>query len=696
MNLRNPYERYQQNMNINLVNKEEEEEKEKDTEYRGGDKIAFALKMNYITKDLVNFCKNHKKKELYELLYDLAAYKIEKKNYNTINFKQTLFEKLEQMLIEISCLKKVDMQSGCAQNLFLWYKRKMKTYEDLKKIQEKSYKEKDEIDDMEQYLEKEAEKNQEEENNNIIMNDEEKNVRENLKHRNRDMLFKDMLQDYKRKQIKNPYLTSQPKTSMDNAPIQIKNEKLMSKTLSSSSFKNYSHTGELTTFYSTRNGKNAFTLRKNLADEEKTYYSLLGNTNKKSIPPLNRETKYSYSYNRPEYDYNLMLIENNIIQNKMKELREKRTNEEMKEKLNLFGKTKAKYHENIVNKYELKNIIKMYSNTNDFNSSILQKYKYITPNAPRDMSTRAIWKSKSNEMKDNSFDEKMKENKNKNELILNDFKRGKRSYSQILKKTDFFFKEKPKIDINQVKNIDNNSKTILEKEKHEIKVSKIKMKETIDRNKRYFKLKENYYGIPNDTYFNILSKNPLFKQKFLYDKMCNVKFKKIETNIKEDTEKDESESEYHNFYMSAYDFGNIKKLGKFSNKTIEFDKSVKKRNKDTNIIEAFESSRDNFLNFRKTMDSWKKENYEKLYNRLRKSKDNVGHSNANYPSESRFISSKRKNNIRLIKQNSLENALINPNEQNIYPRYFLPRSGSMLLKRRTLNEKKGKSKKKKK
>ena len=64
MNLRNPYERYQQNMNINLVSKEEEEEKEKDTEYRGGDKIAFALKMNYITKDLVNFCKNHKKKRI--------------------------------------------------------------------------------------------------------------------------------------------------------------------------------------------------------------------------------------------------------------------------------------------------------------------------------------------------------------------------------------------------------------------------------------------------------------------------------------------------------------------------------------------------------------------------------------------------------------------------------------------------------
>ena len=42
--------------------------------------------------------------------------------------------------------------------------------------------------------------------------------------------------------------------------------------------------------------------------------------------------------------------------------------------------------------------------------------------------------------------------------------------------------------------------------------------------------------------------------------MCNVKFKKIETNIKEDIEKDESEIEYHNFYISAYDFGNIKKI----------------------------------------------------------------------------------------------------------------------------------------
>ena len=94
------------------------------------------------------------------------------------------------------------------------------------------------------------------------------------------------------------------------------------------------------------------------------------------------------------------------------------------------------------------------------------------------------------------------------------------------------------------------------------------------------------------------------------------------------------------------------------------------------------------------MNSWKKENFEKLYNRLKKNKDNIAQ--MNYTPESKFIQFKRKINIKQEKQNSLEYALINPIEQNLYPRYFLPRSGSMLLKRRTLIEKKGKGKKKKK
>ena len=148
------------------------------------------------------------------------------------------------------------------------------------------------------------------------MNEEEKNVKENLKHRNKDMLYKDMLIDYKRKLIKTP--------ETSNNIIPEKNEKNLYKTLSSNSFKNFSHTGEMTTFYSTKKGKNSFTLRKNLGLTEQNYYSLYNDNNKKYFPPLNREVKYSYSYNRPEYNYNTMIIENNVLENKIKNFREKR------------------------------------------------------------------------------------------------------------------------------------------------------------------------------------------------------------------------------------------------------------------------------------------------------------------------------------------------------------------------------------
>ena len=271
-------------------------------------------------------------------------------------------------------------------------------------------------------------------------------------------------------------------------------------------------------------------------------------------------------------------------------------------------------------------------------------------------------------------------------------KLGKRSYSQIIDKKFNFLKEDPKMEINKIKNMDNNTKKILEKEKDEIKVIKIKLKQPKEKiNKKYVKLKENYSDIPNDVIYEIFNKNALFKQKFLYDNLCNIKFKKDEANIKKDTENEESESEYHNFYMSAYDFGNIKKLEKFSKNSSENNKPNKTRNE--NIIETFDSNKDNFLNFRKTMNSWKRDNFEKLYNTI-KSKEN--NDQTNLTPESKFISFKRKMNLRQRKQNSLLYAMVNPIEQSLYPTYFLPRNGSMLLKRKTLNEKKGKNKKKKK
>ena len=687
------FNRFQPNLNLTNNHQQinsEEKEKDKEFEYKGGDKIAFAVKRNYISKNLINFCKGENNKRLDELLSDLISFKLEKKILDSMNFKQIIFDHLEKMIIEISCLTNGEIREERIQKLFLWYKAKIKLFEDIRKIQEKSYKEKNEIDDLEILNEKESEKNKVKEE---IINEEEKNVKEDLKHRNKDMLYKDMLEDYKRKHIRNKYMSeniTKANKELESSPT--KNEKFMYKTLSSTSFKNYSHSGEMTTFYSTKNGKNAFTLKKNLGNEEQNYYSLFNLYNKNYIPPLDKETKFSYSYNRPKYDYNTMIIENNIIEKKIKELKEKRTKEEIKEKLDKFGTGKAKYKESIINKYELKNVINMYANTNDFNSNLLQKYKIKSPMSKNNLPKR-FSKLKESKLNDGSYDDNMIGNKfEKKENMIRPRKLGRRSYSQIISNNFNFLKEDPKMEINKIKNMDNNTKKILEKEKNEIKVIKIKLKQPKEKiYKKYENLKENYSDIPNDVIYEIFNKNALFKQKFLYDNICNIKFKKDEANIKKDTENDESESEYHNFYMSAYDFGNIKKLEKFSKNSNENNKPNKTRNE--NIIETFDSNKDNFLNFRKTMNSWKRDNFEKLYNRI-KSKEN--NEQTNLTPESKFITFKRKMNLRQRKQNSLLYAMVNPIEQSLYPTYFLPRNGSMLLKRKTLNEKKGKSKKKKK
>ena len=565
-------------------------EKEDEKEYKGGDKLDFALKRNFISKYLINFCKNEKNKKLDEMLLDLITYKIYKKPDEPFNLRQIIFKKLEKMMIEISCLRNEEIRMEKIQKLFLWYKGRIKAFEDIRKIQEKSYKGIDEIDDLEVFNEKELKKKSQKED--IIINEEEKKVKEDLKHRNIDMLYKDMLENYKIKNIKESCISgNNTKSNKELDSFPIKNDKTLYKTLSSSSFKNYSHLGEITTFYSTKNGKNSFTLKKKLGIIEQTYYSSFNN--KRHFPELNRETKFSYSYNRPNYDYNTMIIENNIIGSKFKQLKEKREKEEINDKLEIFGMKKAKYKENIINKYELKKLINMYTNDNQFNTALLKKYKLKTPLIKKEIKLKSL---DNKNIIDDNFLKNNEESKNDFIKLKNDSKRSFNGFN--------FLNEKPKIKINQIKNIDLNKNSILEKKKNEINVIRIKLKQAKDRiQKKYMDLKEDYSDIPNDIIYNIFNKNPLFKEKFLYGRMCGIKSKKDEITNKEDYERDESESEYHNFYMSAYDFSNLQKLENFSNKT---EKKNKTRNEENNIIEAFDSSKDDFLNFRKTMSTWKK------------------------------------------------------------------------------------------
>ena len=451
------------------------------------------------------------------------------------------------------------------------------------------------------------------------------------------MLFKDMLDDYKRKHLMEPYGTStgekkEKKTIPDNfenientenAPI---NEKKMYKTLSMTSFKNLSNNGEISTFYSTKNGQNSFSLRKDLMKpyslydkveggiSEKTFYSVFNNDNKTFFPPLNRETKFSYSFNRPIYNYYSMYAEKKIIQNKMKNLAEKRSREEIDEKMEKYGYNRAKYKEGIINKYELRDIVNMYVNTNEFNSTLLEKYKHNAKiNTKQENENKMIaGESKlsgdKSDLKSKNFVVPIKK-----DSLFNISRKVRRSQSCAMINYNTL-DDKQKMETNKVKNIDINSKSILESNKEDIKIIKLKLKQPKDKIKtRLLKYHENSSKIPNDVIPNLYLKNSLFKYKMLYNNICGVDFKK-EGKAKEVDTGEDSESEYHNFYMSAYDFGNLKKIEsykKINNRKNNSNSTRNKIKKQTNekINKTFNINKDNFLNFRKTMSSWKKKRF---------------------------------------------------------------------------------------
>lgn len=113
-----------------------------------------------------------------------------------------------------------------------------------------------------------------------------------------------------------------------------------------------------------------------------------------------------------------------------------------------------------------------------------------------------------------------------------------------------------------------------------------------------------------------------------------------------------------------------------------------------NINKTYNLNKDNYLNFRKTMSSWKKNNFEKLCNKIMKNKENIDKKSNN--DENKGIYNRRIISRDLKTQNSMFNAMINPIDNIIFPKYFLPRSGSMLLIKKEQDGKRNKRHKKKK
>ena len=289
-----------------------------------------------------------------------------------------------------------------------------------------------------------------------------------------------------------------------------------------------------------------------------------------------------------------------------------------------------------------------------------------------------------------------------------------------------------KIYMDKIKNID--KKTNLIKENENIQKIDIKFKISEKSNKNILK-NNNLNNSSMDIHSQIFSSEALIEQKLNYlnyinhlgnkenedetETLKNDEIKEEELNKKdndndkENKDETETESYYNPFYynLSAFHINNLELFNKKSrnennnnkNTSKTFDLNIKKK---IEMKENYEKNKNNFLLMRKNMVYFKKRELEQLKNRIRNIKfnhsnryDNIDEDKEEFELEDKkegnYNSTIKKNEIlfkeripnniienkyeRRKKEYSLENALINPNDNSGYLLYYYPRPGSSLL-----------------
>ena len=708
----------------------------------------------YVNQIVLNFSEKEKNKRFDELISDLEIFKqfyrqnLEKikleseRNYSSLyNTKLLIYNVLEKNMVEISCLSNKDVRINRINNLYNWYKEKMKINEDLRRINQKSYKDVNEVIDEDlNDLENQKEQN---DNNKLIGKDFEIDP-----HRNEEIIDKKIVNDYQRKVLSKNleerfHKIQNNENDETNNEINIKDDGELAKTLLSLKNQEFSGGGTYSTFYSYKFGTNATSFGKfrqtdndfpNFREtakggrQENSFFPSYNKATKTYYPPIVSETKFSYSYNRPEYNFENMTLENKIIKSKMKILAEKRAQEEIKSQIELMGKTRAKYIEQVNNKYEIRNVVDMYSKLNDFSSPLLQKYKLRESKSMSDIKdnnknifnkkpqiknkdlnigirkmvrNNTNYKNKTVIENGDKIKLKLKEQKN---LFESEQKMSNSSNKEVNK--NIITKLKPKkiqkdkkifsgildkIKLDSIKNIEN--KKIMEplkmnKVKIKLKINKEKIQNDMLNNIKKFAAKPN-----SEIITSLMNTDSLFQTNNNYGILCNLNKRKssvdiINNNQNQDNTNESREEEEENYYtnncLSLFDQGNLKKLNQNKNQNKIYPQSTNslRRIKFNQMHKTFDLNKDNYLNLRRTLSDWKKTECLSLLNELTKNKTPK-------IEEEKF----KKSNLR--RQNSVLNAYVNPKDKFEFSQFYLPRTGSLLLKRKTEDNKKTKKKGKK-
>ena len=268
----------------------------------------------------------------------------------------------------------------------------------------------------------------------------------------------------------------------------------------------------------------------------------------------------------------------------------------------------------------------------------------------------------------------------------------KYTYNQVDIAKKFRRIDGDKILTNEAKNIDKQTKEILNNPSEKIpkinlclkfkklnatnKLIQDKLNQAIEEEKKF----------PNDLVYKLLVNEPTFKQELIYKKLCN--FKKIPVENKKQNESfEEDESIYNNFCLSAYNVKNCKFLEKCNKK---FDSDVKimrhissytkfnDKKKLLNRNESFDNYKYNYLDLRKTIGEYKKYEYQEIMERFNKKNEEKEVENVRSTIRIKEPLPEKIPNIRYKTQKVLSTALMNP-EEKTFPRYFLPRTGISLI-----------------
>ena len=676
-------------------------------------------KNNFVSDLLLNFQKKENNSRLDTLIRALMNFRKECENskiffrltQHTCTFRHIMFHFIEKNLIEISYLVNKKTRISRINKLYLWYIDKLNCHDDLKKIANRTYDEPYEIVDPPLISPKNKETST-------------TCIKCEKKHRKRDLIPIHKMNEYKIKQVdrNNPILYEQQENENEN--ININMPRTIENRFYNNMIKNEPHH-----FYTKKFGKSLCTVNRNQNISQTPTVRDIKNNIINNSPKINKEIKASYSVYRPKNEYEYSYLEKEIINNKIKALAEERSQQEIFDMLKNFGMQRAKYKESINNKNEIKNVISMYVNSQqkELISPLFDKYKFklykkkdihlknqendkckIKPidhqrftyklrhNNSTDLYEAKSTKNVSLKHQFSSFMDKniienskikfnncdIKEENNKCKNIPHKHPSLKKCYSDT--KCLLIDEKKEKIILDNIKNMNKYTKKIIDDNKDSIKQININLKTTTQKKSNLFK--QNIFrnknneidNCINDDINNIIHNSTLFKAKIQSRNICNIK------NMNTFSE----EKERHDFFISAYDMSNIKKINEI----------FEKRSPQNKLSRNFSNFKNNFLTIRKTMSVWHKKEYDQLVKTLNKNSINDIDKISNNSLEDTLNKESKKSNLynyryklkessdiyetknkRENSFSSLRNAIINPNDNLIYSMYYFPRSGSMLL-----------------